>query len=263
MRGPWLTALRYALIEQARNRLAFGLLLVFVPVWYALLGGLVPSDTLPFRFHVTGAFLAVNGQDLTLLSAGLNALTLIAGFTLYAATRRGSAFDRRLVLCGYRQATLLAAKVATLVVVAVTIALYAALVLLLFWRPANFALVWLGFAGGALIYGALGLLLGVLVRSELTGFFLIIMLSLMDTFLQNPYGNPVANKPILQWFPAYGPTQVAVAGGFTHVAPGRELLTTLAWVLGFALVGLAIFWWRTRAWNARGRVAPVAMAPTT
>ena len=51
MRGPWFTALRYALIEQARNRLAFGLLLLFVPLWYALLGGLVPSDALPFRFR--------------------------------------------------------------------------------------------------------------------------------------------------------------------------------------------------------------------
>lgn len=260
MRGPWLTALRYALIEQTRNRLAFGLLLIFVPLWYALLGGLVPSDALPFRFRVTGALLQVNGRDLTLLSAGLNALTLIAGFTIYAATRRGGQFDRRLVLCGYRQVTLVAAKVATLVVVAATIALYAGLVLLAYWRPANFALVWLGYAGAALIYGALGLLLGVLVRSELAAFFVIIMLSLMDTFLQNPYGNPVANKPILQWFPAYGPTQIAVAGGFTRVMPARELLLTLAWVAGFALVGLAIFWWRTRAWNTRERGAHV-LAP--
>ncbi|HEV2236800.1 MAG TPA: hypothetical protein VGR57_09095 [Ktedonobacterales bacterium] len=95
------------------------------------------------------------------------------------------------------------------------------------------------------------------------GFFLIIMLSLMDTFLQNPYGNPVANKLVLQWFPAYGPTQIAVAGGFNHVLPGRELLITLAWVVGFALVGLAIFWWRTRAWNARGRVAGAGVATAT
>jgi ABC-2 type transport system permease protein len=255
MRGPYLTALRYALIEQTRNRLAFGLLLLFVPIWYALLGGLVASAALPFRFRVTGAFLLANGRDLALLTAGLNALTLIAGFTLYAATRGGSQFDRRLVLCGYRQATLMAAKVTTLLVVAAGIALYASLVLLAYWRPVNFPLVWLSYAGAALIYGAQGILLGVLVRSELAGFFLIIMLSLMDTWLQNPYGNPVANKPILQWFPAYGPMQVAVAGGFTHVMPGRELLVGLVWAASLALVGLVIFWWRTRPWQPRGRVA--------
>ncbi|MGH2514086.1 MAG: hypothetical protein ACRDHP_00360, partial [Ktedonobacterales bacterium] len=75
--GPYRTALRYALREQMRNRLAFGLLVVFVPLWYFLLGTLVPSDPLAFRFRATGAFLQVNGQDLTLLTAGFNALTLI------------------------------------------------------------------------------------------------------------------------------------------------------------------------------------------
>jgi hypothetical protein len=40
------------------------------------------------------------------------------------------------------------------------------------------------------------------------GFFLIIVGSLMDTFLQNPLGNPIANKPILECFPSFGPDAV-------------------------------------------------------
>ena len=60
-------------------------------------------------------------------------------------------------------------------------------------------------------YGALGLLLGVLVKDDLEGFFLIIMGSLMDTFLQNPLGNPLANRPVLEYFPSFGPTQFASA----------------------------------------------------
>ncbi|MGH2517690.1 MAG: hypothetical protein ACRDHP_18740, partial [Ktedonobacterales bacterium] len=87
-------------------------------------------------------------------------------------------------------------------------------------------------------------------------------LSLMDSFFQNPYGNPAANKPFLAWFPSYGPVQLAVAGGFTPVFPTRELLISFAWFAGFALLGLAIFWRRTRIWNARGRTlasaAPLA-----
>ncbi|HUZ34738.1 MAG TPA: hypothetical protein VMV17_00250 [Streptosporangiaceae bacterium] len=39
--------------------------------------------------------------------------------------------------------------------------------------------------------------------------------SLMDTFLQNPLGNPIANKPILEWFPSFGPMQFAAAAS-TH-----------------------------------------------
>ena len=43
--------------------------------------------------------------------------------------------------------------------------------------------------------------------------------SLMDTFLQNPLGNPLANKPVLEWFPSFGPTQFAVAGAFGRTGP--------------------------------------------
>jgi hypothetical protein len=33
------------------------------------------------------------------------------------------------------------------------------------------------------------------VRGDLEGFFLIIMISLLDTFLENPVDNPLGNKP--------------------------------------------------------------------
>jgi len=56
--------------------------------------------------------------------------------------------------------------------------------------------------------------------------------------------------------------QLAVAGGFTHVFPARELLVALAWFAGFALLGLAIFWRRTRAWNTRRHTAIAAQSLT-
>src|SRR5262249_9778037 len=119
------------------------------------------------------------------------------------------------------------------------------------WRPTALGAVWLGYLLDALIYGALGVLLGVLVSSELTGFFLIIMVSLMDTFLQAPVENPLANKAFLAAFPSYGPTQVAVGGGFGHGVQSGSIVLALGWCFGFVLAGLAIFWWRTRTWSTR------------
>lgn len=256
----YLTATRYSLLELARNRFAFGLLVVFVPLWFGALSGLVPADLLPFRLGATGAFLQANGRQLTVLTAGFNALTLIIGFLMFAATRKADDFDGRLVLCGYTQRALLLAKLSALTVAGAVIALYSAVVLLFFWRPQHALLVLLGYFLAALIYGGLGVLLGVLVQSELAGFFLIIMVSLFDTFFQNPAENPVANAPWLKWLPAYGPTQVAVAGGFTSVTPGREALISLAWFAGFAVVGLLIFSWRTRRRGARVSVLSLAVA---
>ena len=83
---------------------------------------------------------------------------------------------------------------------AAAVAACTSLVLLAFWRPglAGWAAVTAAFTVIALAYSAFGLLPGVLVRSDLEG-FLIIMGSLMDTFRQNPLGNPLASKPVLQW----------------------------------------------------------------
>ncbi len=245
-----LTATRYALFEQGRNRLALGLLIVFVPLWYYLFLLLTQGTTLAIKDWSTGQLLSVDGGNLTLLTAGLNAITLIIGFMFFASTERGMPFDRRLVLSGYPQAVLVLGKLIALLVVTALVALYATLILFAFWRhghPTQLPLIWLGFWCAALIYGGFGLLLGVLVTSELAGFFLVIMVSLIDTSLQNPLGNPLGNQPVLREFPSFGAMQLEVAGGFTHLFPWETVGLSLAWFGGFAVLGLLIFWWRTHA----------------
>jgi hypothetical protein len=247
----YLIATRYALFEQMRNRTALLLLIAFVPLWDYIFWLIVPDAPLDFRFRATNVMLQVNGRDLILLTAGLNSITLIIGFMFFASTRKNTSFDHRLILSGYPQSVLILAKLTALVVVAAVVSLYTSIVLFAFWRPSSLPLVWLGFFSIALSYGTFGLLLGVLVRGELEGFFLIIMVSLMDTSLQNPFGNPLANKDFLMWFPSYAPMQFVVGGAFAQTLPWLYLLYSLAWSLAFALLGLAIFWWKTRARKVR------------
>ena len=255
--GQFGTAWRFALRNQTRNRLAGLLLVGFVPAWYLLLAAITGHQPLRFRLFATGQFLGVDGRHLTLISAGLNALTLITGFAVFAAIRRTLAFDQRLVFAGYRQPTLIAAKALAIAIVAAGVAGYTAVVLLAFWRPglAGWLAILAAFAVIALAYGALGLLLGVLVRNDLEGFFLIIMGSLMDTFLQNPLGNPIANKPVLQWFPSFGPMQFAVGGTFGHTALWGHLALGLAWTAAFTATGLVIFQIKTRNRTHRAQVS--------
>jgi hypothetical protein len=246
--GQFPTALRFCVRDQTRNRLAGLLLVVFVPVWYLLMDAVAGHNPLDFKLYTTGRSLHVDGGHLTLISAGLNSVTMIAGFVVFDAVRKELAFDRRLVFAGYRQATLIGAKTLAVAAVAVTIALYTALAMLGFWRPgpAGWLAVLAGFGVIALTYGALGLLLGVLVSRDLEGFFLIIMGGLTDTFLQNPLGNPLANKPVLQWFPSFGPMQFAVGGAFGHTALWGHLALGLLWAAAFTAVGLVVFRIRTR-----------------
>ena len=255
-----LTATRYALLEQGRNRLALGLLLVFVPLWYYIVLLLAQGTRLEFKYWSTGQLLSVDGGNLTLLTAGLNSITLIIGFMFFASTVRGMSFDRRLVLSGYPQAVLILGKLIALLVVTALVAFYATLVLFVFWQhghPTQLPLIWLGFWCAALIYGGFGLLLGVLVTSELVGFFLVIMVSQMDTFLQNPLGNPLGNQPVLREFPSFGATQMTVAGGFTSLVPWMDVGLSLAWFAGYAVLGLLIFWWRTRTRSVQAAHGPM------
>ena len=249
------TAVAFALRNQARNRFAWMLLAGFVPAWYVLMAALISHDPLAFRLFSTGTVLHVDGRDLGLVTAGMNSLTLIVGFAVFAAIRRALPLDRRLVFAGYRQSLLVAAKSLATVVAGGTVALYASVVLLVFWRPAfaGWAAVLVAFALMAIEYGALGLLLGVLVKGDLEGFFLIIMGGLTDTFLQNPVGNPVANKPLLQYFPSFGPMQFASGGAFGHTWLWSDLAIGCAWALSFAAVGLVVFQLRTR--SRRGSAA--------
>jgi hypothetical protein len=250
--GQFSTALRFSVRDQTRNRLAGLLLLLFVPAWYLLMDALASGETLDFKLYSSGEVLHVEGGHLTLITAGLNSLTMIAGFVVFDAVRKALAFDRRLVFAGFRQATLIGAKTLAVAVVALSIALYTAVAILFFWRPSpgGWCAVLAGFTVIALTYGALGLLLGVLVKRDLEGFFLIIMGALMDTFLQNPLGNPLANKPVLQWFPSFGPMQFAAGGAFGDTALWGHLGLGLLWAGSFAAVGLVIFRVRTRR---RGR----------
>ncbi len=241
------TAARFALLEQARNQFALVLLLIFVPAWYWFGFLFTTNDPIAFKFRVTSAFLQVNQREMTFLTLGLNAITLIVGFMLFTTTRRNTTFDHRLTLSGYPQPLLILAKLTSLVAVSAVVSLYAAGILYAYWQPHSLPLVWLGFFCAALSYGGLGLLLGVLVRGELEGFFLIIMISLIDTFVQNPIGNPAANQDIVKGFPTFAPMQIDVAGGFTQVIPWAYLLISLAWLIAFALTGLIVFTWKTRA----------------
>jgi hypothetical protein len=66
------------------------------------------------------------------------------------------------------------------------------------------------------------------------------MIAMLDTFLENPVDNPLANKPMLEFFPSYGPTQFAAAGAFHHQALAGMAVVSLAWTAVFALLGLAV-----------------------
>lgn len=220
--------MRFALVEQARNRLALIIVVVFVPVWTTLAFEVVTR--IPVHFYVRPAARSVTmeGNVLTQITGALQALALIVGFMMFVATARSAPFDRRLVQAGYPRMCLALAKISSLVLVAAAVAAYATAWMHLFWRPQQQVFFAAGLFTGALIYGGIGVLLAAVLRSELAGMFLVIMISFIDLLLQNPISNPDADSAIVRYLPAYGAMQSAVAAGGCAWRPGAAF----SWVRG-------------------------------
>jgi hypothetical protein len=249
MRRSWhyfATATYFALVEHARNRFAMLLVVLFVPTWITLAHLVIADTPVRFRLRALNQVVNANGNELTQISGALNAVTLIVGFMMFAATFTSGAFDRRLAMAGYPRPHLVLAKVAALVLASAAVSVYATAVNRCYWRPQDSWLLAAGLFCDAMTYGALGVALGALLNREVEGMFAIVMISMLDISLQNPVANPVANSGFIRFLPSYGAMQISTAAGFSTAAPLAHLVLQLAWFTGAALIGLIAFHRRTR-----------------
>lgn len=257
------TATRYALTEHARNRFAMVLVALFLPLWTTLAYQVMPDDPARIRLRATGQWLTPHGNELTEISGALNAVTLITGFLMFAATFGSGGFDKRLAMAGFPRAHLVAAKVAGLVAASAVVSAYATVVTCLTWSPRRPALLAAALFAAGLTYGVLGVGFGSLLRREVEGMFAITMTSIIDLALQNPISSAGADSPVLRLLPSYGAMQAATAAGFSDSAVPAYLAVQLAWFAAAALVGLLAFRHRTRtALPARPRPLPAPRRPT-
>nr|WP_215457902.1 MULTISPECIES: ABC transporter permease [unclassified Streptomyces] len=251
------TATRYALVEHARNRFAMVLIAAFLPVWTCLAYAAIPDSPARIQLRATGELLAPRGNEITAISGALNAVTLITGFLMFAATFTSSGFDRRLAMAGYPRVQLVAAKVGALALASALIATYATAVTCLTWTPRQPLLLAVAFFSAGLTYGVLGVGFGALLRREVEGMFAIVMTSIVDLLLQNPITSSGAGSSITRFLPSYGAMQAATAAGFSDAATPRYVLWQLAWFSGAALLGLLAFHRRTRSALPHATSVPV------
>ncbi|MER7183398.1 ABC transporter permease [Streptomyces hyaluromycini] len=243
--------MRFALIEQVRNRLALLIVVLFVPLWTTLAFTVVARTPLRFRIRAVGRTVVMDGNVLVQINGALQALSLVIAFMMFVATARSALFDQRLVRAGYPRSCLALAKCTALLLVAALVAGYTTAWMHLFWRPEQPLVLAAGMCTGALTYGGIGIVLAAVLRSELAGMFLAIMISSIDLVLQNPLINPDADSPVVRFLPAYGAVQTSVAAGGLQVVPTSCLLLGTGWAVGMAVLGMAAFAVRTRTQRSR------------
>jgi hypothetical protein len=235
--------------DLVRNRVAAGMLLVIPTVLYLLIWVTMGERTVPFQLSALGdRTLTAGERDLSMLFMGMTAISGLSAFVAFVLVLRPVAADRRLAFEGYRPGELLLAKVIVMLAATFLVALYVSALLPLFFQPARAAGVFGAFLLTSLVYGALGMAVGAVVRQELEGILVILLLVNVDAgWLQNPvfYGH-AHNQEVIRMLPGHYPGQVAMLSAFTDARPSPEIATALGYAGAVLLVAAALYWRRVR-----------------
>ncbi|MET8569209.1 ABC transporter permease [Streptomyces sp. NPDC004783] len=257
----YVTASRYALTGHARNRFAMLLVVVYIPVWITLAYVTIPERAAPFRLRATNETLSPPGNHLTQITGALNAVTLIAGFMMFAATFTGGAFDRRLAMAGYPRHHLVLGKLSALTLVCATVAVYATACAGFAWSPRQPLVLAAALFCAALTYGTLGVVFGSVLRREVEGMFAILMISVIDVALQNPLSSSGSDSALVRFLPSYGAVQASMSAAFSGASAARGLAIQFLWLTAASLAALLVFRHRTRDALPRHRGDPTPDRP--
>jgi ABC-2 type transport system permease protein len=248
--GYILQAFRLIFIEILRNRIIV-LLFFLIPVIFYLIAWLTLSSD-PIMF-ILGSItekpvITVIQQDLGIVFIGLAANGLIASFLALYIMQKDTYAKKRLILCGYRPTEIIISSMLVVISSMLIIGLFVSFLGLILFDPKHIPGVFAGFFLCAWIYGGYGLLIGTIVKRELEGILFIVLLANLDIgWLQNPiYYATAQSKTIIEWLPAFYPSQVTITSAFSDFPAGKPVILSVVYGSVFVLMALLIFYLKIR-----------------
>jgi hypothetical protein len=248
-----LTSAAMSLRELRRNRVMLVLAALVPLLSFAVAVASTREQEVAVRLAraPTEALLMVSERAQALLFLGIAAVGLMGAFFGASLVQRRVEVNRRLALCGYRAAELVAAKLGVLLVIVLVSALYTLAMLLLLLEVERPLGVLLGLVLAAFVYGAYGLCIGSIFRRDLEMIFAIVLLINVDAgWLQNPIYYLTARSPwLVESLPGHFPAQTAYLAALTP----HPILGTAAMALlyGTLFLGIALLVYGTRMGIAR------------
>lgn len=196
------TPLRMFLREYYRNALNL-VLLVVIPV---LLIQSFGSALNRLADLFSGVTLTLNaGRALgALWSAAF--LSGIMGFFMMSGAREA---DRRLVRAGYHPVQVVGLRLLTVAILGTIASVVSYTALILQFTPEDLVLTFVAIYSGAIIYSALGILVGSLIPGELEGSFAMLFFFVMDAFIGSPLFGTTSD--VFALLPTHYPTKILTA----------------------------------------------------
>lgn len=239
------TGFRFSIKELLRSRFTVLLILIMPITFYLLAYFTAPTTPVYFTlaFFSEEDTIAAKTQHELVVFMALAASGLLSAFTALSLIQKNRESVRRLILCGTTPAEALISKLSAMLAVMICLSFYTAALLLPFFPPAHFPELIVSLFTEGFVYGCIGLLIGSLMKEELEGILIIVLLTNIDVaWLQNPvYYADAQNTAIIKSLPAYFPTQSAMVSAFTDLSPAVSIGWGLLYGLAILVLALTVY----------------------
>ena len=239
------TCLRMELLSLLRRKIVLILFLV-IPAVFLFIVKLTSSEReLPFRLASLSdePLVSISEQGVNFVFFSVASVGFLISFLALNLIQRNRDATRRLILCGYAPQEILVSKLAALLFFIIAVSLYVGTLSHVLHNMEHFisylfSLTLIGF-----VYGCYGLLVGTLIKGELEGILMIVLLVNIDVgWLQNPFFYEAAqNQFMIRYLPAYYPSQASIISAFTDHAFGSPTIYSMIYGGIFLLMSLIIY----------------------
>lgn len=246
----YLVSVSMTLRMLVRRRIVLILLMVIPAVFLSTVAFTTSERILPFRIASLDGetFVNVSEQEISLIFFAVACAGFLVSFLALNLIQRNSEVNRRLVICGYHPLELLISSLLALFILILLIAVYVGLITRAFAPIEHLGMLTLGLVLTGFVYGCYGLVVGSLIKGELEGILLIVLLVNLDAgWLQNPlFYAEAENQVIIRYLPAFFPSQSAIIAAFTDYSTAGAGLYSLLYGLGFLVLAMLIFFTKMR-----------------
>ncbi len=228
-----------------RRRIVLILLVVIPAVFLSIVEFTTSERMLPFQLASLDekVFIEISEKGISFIFFAVASAGFLVSFLALTLIQKNNEVNRRLVICGYHPVELLISILLSLFLMILMIAIYVGLLTNVIFSINHlpmfiFGLVLIGF-----VYGCYGLLVGSLIKGELEGILLIVLLVNIDVgWLQNPlFYAEAQNQVIIRYLPAYFPSQTSIITAFTDYSASNAGFYSLLYGSVFLILSLFIF----------------------
>ena len=227
------------------------ILFLLIPAFFLTMVQITTSDRiLPFQLASVGeeVFVNISEKAISFIFFAVASSGFLVAFLALNLVQKNNDVNRRLILCGYHPIELLISILLALFSVIVVIAIYTGLLTSVFYSIDHLGGFIIGLVLIGFVYGSYGLVIGSLVKAELEGILLIVLLVNIDAgWLQNPlFYAEAQNQLIIKFLPAYFPSQSAIITAVTDFSATVATVNSLVYGFGFLVISMLIFFYKMR-----------------